>query len=377
MPIYLFQSKGTGKTYVGLRIAQALLLNNRYWSQPVKSPMLVVCYTNHALDQFLEGIYSFQKNIVRIGGKSKCATLEAVNLSNIRKEQKSNRSVPHHIFQARVEANARMTSYQNQIARIEEQTEYAIKNVLTEELSMSVIELKETHYAQLAYAGFSESILVFIGLEKRKRIDGPWLDDDDNHENVTENASQADGKDQVIEENVDEEEIKYLENMRFVDGNDDDVENDNKPINRPSARKKERRLQFYVQSEDNDGFQLSKEDKKKRKRNIQRQLRSDDCMSEDEAREVKSVWALKHNDRWRLYRLWVKIYIVEMESNIKDLRRAMNLERNKFAAAQNQEDIEICKKFDVIGMTTTGAAKYHHIIDGTKPRIMSMYNTFL
>lgn len=45
-----------GKTYVGLKIAQALLTNQNLWSNEFgKAPMLVVCYTNHALDQFLEG----------------------------------------------------------------------------------------------------------------------------------------------------------------------------------------------------------------------------------------------------------------------------------------------------------------------------------
>lgn len=42
-----------GKTYVGLKIARALLDNHQAWSSG--RPMLVVCYTNHALDQFLEG----------------------------------------------------------------------------------------------------------------------------------------------------------------------------------------------------------------------------------------------------------------------------------------------------------------------------------
>ena len=46
---------GTGKTYLGLRIVQTLLHNSRYWSPGLeKSPILVICYTNHALDQFLE-----------------------------------------------------------------------------------------------------------------------------------------------------------------------------------------------------------------------------------------------------------------------------------------------------------------------------------
>lgn len=47
--VFLF----AGKTHVGLKIAQALLNNHEAWSNG--SPMLVVCYTNHALDQFLEG----------------------------------------------------------------------------------------------------------------------------------------------------------------------------------------------------------------------------------------------------------------------------------------------------------------------------------
>jgi superfamily II DNA or RNA helicase len=49
---------GTGKTYLGLKIVQALLHNWQYWEGVEKrqpTPILVICYTNHALDQFLEG----------------------------------------------------------------------------------------------------------------------------------------------------------------------------------------------------------------------------------------------------------------------------------------------------------------------------------
>ena len=48
---------GTGKTYVGLKIAQALLQNTSFWlKRGERSPILMVSYTNHALDQFLEGL---------------------------------------------------------------------------------------------------------------------------------------------------------------------------------------------------------------------------------------------------------------------------------------------------------------------------------
>ena len=50
---------GTGKTFVGLKIAQALLDNTSLWQDGKgSSPILMVSYTNHALDQFLEGLTS-------------------------------------------------------------------------------------------------------------------------------------------------------------------------------------------------------------------------------------------------------------------------------------------------------------------------------
>lgn len=41
---------------MGLKIVQAFLTNEQVWQSTLqKFPILVVCYTNHALDQFLEG----------------------------------------------------------------------------------------------------------------------------------------------------------------------------------------------------------------------------------------------------------------------------------------------------------------------------------
>ncbi|XP_044270386.1 NFX1-type zinc finger-containing protein 1-like [Tribolium madens] len=71
---------GTGKTFLGLKIARTLLENHNIWFN--KTPMLVICYTNHALDQFLEGLTQFTESILRIGGQSKNETLARFNLRN-------------------------------------------------------------------------------------------------------------------------------------------------------------------------------------------------------------------------------------------------------------------------------------------------------
>ena len=50
-----------------------------------RRPVLVVCYTNHALDQFLEGIHQFHpEGIVRIGGRSQSETMKACKLSELK-----------------------------------------------------------------------------------------------------------------------------------------------------------------------------------------------------------------------------------------------------------------------------------------------------
>ncbi len=65
---------GTGKTYVGVQIAKLLLHNTAPKAagaegKPIIGPLLCVCYTNHALDQFLEELrVAGIKQIVRVGG---------------------------------------------------------------------------------------------------------------------------------------------------------------------------------------------------------------------------------------------------------------------------------------------------------------------
>ncbi|ELU00979.1 hypothetical protein CAPTEDRAFT_62018, partial [Capitella teleta] len=76
---------GTGKTYLGLKVMETLLNNRATWRMHQQGCILIVCHTNHALDQFLEGIIGKSGlkpgELVRIGGKSKSDKLELFNIS--------------------------------------------------------------------------------------------------------------------------------------------------------------------------------------------------------------------------------------------------------------------------------------------------------
>ena len=57
---------GTGKTHVGTILANIILQNLKPGAQ-----ILVVCFTNHALDSFIEDILKYTDDVVRIGGRCK------------------------------------------------------------------------------------------------------------------------------------------------------------------------------------------------------------------------------------------------------------------------------------------------------------------
>ena len=88
---------GTGKTFLGLKIADTLLKNvvkKQKWDGKDHGEVhiLIVCYTNHALDQFVEGLMDIghENEIIRIGGRSQN---EAVSRCNIFQKRNGNRGM--------------------------------------------------------------------------------------------------------------------------------------------------------------------------------------------------------------------------------------------------------------------------------------------
>jgi hypothetical protein len=69
---------GTGKSHLGIQVMRVLIHNRE---SADLGPILVVCYTNHALDQFLEHLVKVGiDKVIRIGGESKSQILEGKNL---------------------------------------------------------------------------------------------------------------------------------------------------------------------------------------------------------------------------------------------------------------------------------------------------------
>lgn len=108
---------GTGKTFIGIKIASTLLQNLSLEG----TPMLVICYTNHALDQFLEGILNVTKSVIRLGSQSKSKVLEAYNLNSVRAKLKCKYSYLYGTKRAELEKIYKeMTDLQTEIEKCED-----------------------------------------------------------------------------------------------------------------------------------------------------------------------------------------------------------------------------------------------------------------
>ncbi|KAK6530663.1 hypothetical protein TWF281_007502 [Arthrobotrys megalospora] len=80
---------GTGKSFVGTKIVKVLLANKK---KADLGPVVCVCYTNHALDQFLEHLLDIGvTNIVRLGARSKSERLQENLLKNLVRSTDSTR----------------------------------------------------------------------------------------------------------------------------------------------------------------------------------------------------------------------------------------------------------------------------------------------
>ncbi|KAI4673398.1 uncharacterized protein J4E84_011123 [Alternaria hordeiaustralica] len=84
---------GTGKSYLGLQIMRILL---DIKEKADLGPILIVCYTNHALDQFLEHLLDIGvQKLIRVGGMSKSKKLLNHNLRTVGDSETKTKSENH------------------------------------------------------------------------------------------------------------------------------------------------------------------------------------------------------------------------------------------------------------------------------------------
>ncbi len=358
---------GTGKTFIALKIAEAYLRNRHVWDPQKSSPILVVCYTNHALDQFLHEILKIQglnPNIVRIGGRSKNEALSECLLREKVQEARSDRSIPKDLFVPFQEARTEMMRCQEYIQRVSHNCDAESKNKI---INLNLLShcMHPDHDSQLRYSGHAErnkEIEVWLGLWYPEEYAEVAVDDDIivNDDNDDARADEDDsGEEDLIE--VDNE-ARVLEDERMIAGVDielpgGDFFKSSSPQNQKKREKKS----------DND-WKVAQVSEKKRKKLLHEGFQCKP-MTKTEADGVPSIWTLTKNKKWGLYLYWVNKYVTQCKDKINLQALTYNYACAEYNEMQQKIECHVAQSADVIGMTTTGAAKYHHLLEGLHPKI--------
>ena len=103
---------------------------------------------------------------------------------------------------------------------------------------------------------------------------------------------------------------------------------------------------------------------------VRRNLNNASAMNEREEKSVDLITHLNRRDRWRLYRLWTQ----RLEKQQQELLQSCQAEFEEALSRDKELDTMVeygvLEKARVIGMTTTCAARYRHILQRICPKIV-------
>lgn len=357
---------GTGKTYVGLKIARALLANKNMWSDRNNlQPMLIVCYTNHALDQFLCGIHDFfGGNIVRLGGRSSSELMQ----------QHGIRTMYKHISDQVMEQSSVLRDIKDKTGdRINE-----IKNKLFMADTRLLNEYQLGRYIGSLYHSLKFGFQLQVFRINRRRSSEHQLDP--NHFDVIEEWL---GRGRLIQRS------NYQICFRYTASNiqtykTDSLQNtENNTIKVCDTSRDDQGYfcnQFCCVSKDllkkKQAALVNQKNDEKLKKRKERQKETlayyDDISSaaDDFQMKILDVWTLPVPQRWKLYKRWTEDYSSGLKETLNEYEETYEMICRRLKENTREKYSLALRQADVVGMTTTGAAKHFDVLQTVKPRIV-------
>ena len=413
---------GTGKTYVGTIIVRCLLENRNIWDPQHNSPMLMVCYTNHALDQFLEKVLEFlpSQEIIRVGTRSKSEKLESCNLKqstgrsvrlivkqvDIRKRRKQHKREIEYWSKSLSKAetlakmiefddleemmnsahadqfyNVRFPHFVADKSRSAENTFrlWLCNDQLINSYNKSVQDEVNSENGQYiveeipSYCGANE---VINAISKENCVFFPEEQDEANGDNI------LSAKGEIRDDSHADESVHFIsqKDCEFPlygqdqeEEKDDDagewhlVENRKRHFNRTNEKTQSfSRRKDFIGNKD----RRNSEERTADISTLLKPLKKEEMMTTEEVMLVENIWDLEKSDRLRLYLCWIKNYCDYCKLEVHRSRQEYQQLCTEQEQVKFEREEEVIRRATVVGMTTTCAAKYHSVLQNVAPKIV-------
>ncbi|XP_064072681.1 NFX1-type zinc finger-containing protein 1-like [Vanessa tameamea] len=348
---------GTGKTFLGIKIAQTLLKN----IDKRGCVLLLVCYTNHALDQFLEGLIPVTNSIVRVGGQSRNETMATFSLNQCRKQS--------------------MRSSSSAVRLYHEQKNELKSNILKLQAAQS--EIDSINESIISYTCMTEYVpgcrdlgdLYKTTLKSGKDPLSFWL-----FENL-----EYDFKEPIT---FKEDQTEECINNEFMDNHNevimDDFEIDHNQFSHSSIKKafslKIAKCQLLYSTQQYQKRNLNSTHKRNLHFDIVALRARIKCFTEMKNYDLlgthttpvdlQNLRNLPMVDRWLLYFHWTKIVTNKLKEDIKPLQESVKNANTAYEESRMLLDVQLLQNVKVIGMTTSGAARLRKLLIALAPPIV-------
>lgn len=356
---------GTGKTWVGLKIVQALLENT---STLRHSPILVVCFTNHALDQFLEGIFRFCERIARIGSRSKSEQMKARNLKELVMEMPPSKEY----FMARSGLTNRRDVLRDNLAKLLTSVDSHL---------VSAQDAKDLMTEQ-QFENFYKGYVDYMGEDTAHLPDDAFEVDDELWHKIMKAWLQTGGDLTKFAPVVKKDPGGLPSADKFVDLNDDDDEEEE-----ADQEGYERKLDVEEaddrQMAEGFGGSAPTEERKKPPMDFLQKLNSAWLPTLEEhveklKPEIRSVIWRDEEDLWRLpvslrkeiYKQWLLEAHHEARMSLPELGRSLERNAEHRAVLERDRKLAVLREMEVVGMTTTAVSKYQQLLKDLRPEIV-------
>ncbi|CAG8591908.1 3194_t:CDS:10 [Funneliformis mosseae] len=331
---------GTGKTVVGVEIMKVLLAEENRKARI--GPILTICFTNHALDQFLEHLLDENiTNIVRLGSRTKSEKIKGFSLEEVCK---------NHI------RNGKQSYFISKLHRSLEEIEQKateVRNIL--------------HKRWLKWADVQEYLMTeykpFYNKLRRVRDDDlpNWVLETNDDFRLVQNRRKRN--------------LTVFEKWR--NGEDIEAINKRKAILSKSQKKKKKRNNYNrydaLRENEESGRNISVDDGQTDYETIQW---INNYKEPNTNRPLSvllndySIWNMSRTERKRLHDHWRTQIHHEFIVNLSNLQRRHDEKRKEMCDIYDEGSRRALLSSDVIGMTTNGAAKFQNLIRSIGPRII-------
>ncbi|CAO3565268.1 unnamed protein product [Mortierella alpina] len=322
---------GTGKTKIGVDLMRVLLHNREAMGC---GPIVCICYTNHALDQFLEHLLDEGiTSIARIGSRSKAERLDSYNLESMMK-MNENRNKGFQVRQELYSVRDQRRVIAEEITKLEGalRSEYLAWEYIGSFLMITNPNMWEQFefdnighdYGNADQEDDDETKAdegKFTEVRTRRRRLNPyerWASGQDIQDKVTRNKDIKGWKE------------KYLVGNRFDLFDDEQLESYQPPT-----------LEYIP-----------------------------DTNRALEELEDADVWYMSMKERNRLIASWRSAAQQQMMEKMAKLLQSMESISKRESNAYDQVRLEILRTKSVIGMTTNGAAKSQGLFGALAPSII-------